>query len=154
MVADGLITNIGSVYIDGATVVGSMTNRLGGRIYITSPMTKTVSISISENDIETGIPIVTGGNDYTLTAEDAAHVSIALPAAYEWKYDASKRAIVISKKGDSNDDNVIDVADIATIISYMAGEAIAGGMKSVDVNGDGVVDVADIATVISIMAGK
>ncbi|MBR3413438.1 MAG: BspA family leucine-rich repeat surface protein [Bacteroidales bacterium] len=148
-VADGLITNYGSIYIDGATAVGSMTNRLGGRIYITSPMTKNVSISISENDIETGIPIITGGNDYTLTAEDATHISIALPAAYEWKYDASIHAIVISKKGDSNDDNTIDVADIATIISYMAGDTKALDLKSVDVNGDGVVDVADIASVIS-----
>lgn len=153
-VVDGLITNSGSVYIDGATKVNGLANRVVGRIYITSPMTKTVSINISENDIETCIPIITGGNGYVLTAEDATHISITLPAVYEWKYDASKHAIVISKKGDSNDDNVIDVADIATIISYMAGDTKVLDLKSVDVNGDGVVDVADIATVISIMAGK
>lgn len=153
-VADGLITNSGSVYIDGATAVNGMTNRLGGRIYITSPMTKDISVSIFENYIETGTPIILGGNGYTLTAEDAAHISITLSTAYEWKYDASKRAIVISKKGDSNDDNVIDVADIATIISYMAGGRNGIELKQVDANDDGVVDVADIATIISIMAGK
>ena len=153
-VADGLITNSGSVYIDGATTVSGMTNRLGGRIYITSPMTKTVSISISEKDIETGAPVIIGGNDYTLTAEDAAHISIILPTVYEWKYNASTCVIVIIKKGDPNDDNVIDVADIATIINYMSGNSEGIEQKLVDVNGDGVVDVADIATVISIMAGK
>ena len=55
-------------------------------------------------------------------------------------------------KGDVNGDGSVDVADIATIISKMAGD---GGSPSdaADVNGDGTVDVADIATVIDIMAG-
>ena len=59
-------------------------------------------------------------------------------------------------KGDTNGDNVIDVADIATIISVMAGGAgIANPLQQMaDVNEDGIVDVADIATVISIMAGS
>lgn len=53
--------------------------------------------------------------------------------------------------GDVNDDQAVDVADIATIISVMSGSSIA---DNADVNGDGAVDVADIATVISIMAGQ
>ena len=52
--------------------------------------------------------------------------------------------------GDVNGDLSVDVADIATIISVMAG-AVAS--VQADVNGDGAVDVADIAEVISIMAG-
>jgi hypothetical protein len=55
------------------------------------------------------------------------------------------------KDGDVNGDNVVDVADISSVISVMAGEDASS--FSADVNGDGVVDVADIATVISIMAG-
>ena len=58
-------------------------------------------------------------------------------------------------KGDVNADGTVDVADIATIISVMAGGApVPDGSPSgaADVNGDGTVDVADIATVISIMA--
>lgn len=56
----------------------------------------------------------------------------------------------VGKEGDVNTDGVIDVADIATIISVMAD----GGATKLqyDVNDDGTVDVADIATTISIMA--
>ena len=59
------------------------------------------------------------------------------------------------KKGDVNGDCVVDVADIATIISVMASTAAPSGEavdEPADVNGDGVVDVADIATVIGIMS--
>ncbi len=58
-------------------------------------------------------------------------------------------------EGDVNGDGVVDVADISSIISVMAGTATAGASASdaADVNGDGVVDVADISSVISIMAG-
>ncbi len=56
-------------------------------------------------------------------------------------------------KGDVNGDGIVDVADIATIISVMAaGDKIVETVISADVNEDGVVDVADIATIISIMA--
>ena len=57
-------------------------------------------------------------------------------------------------EGDVNGDNTVDVADIANIISVMAGGSEGGSATSADVNGDGIVDVADIATVISIMARK
>ena len=54
------------------------------------------------------------------------------------------------KDGDVNGDGAVDVADISTIISVMAGASASG---TADVNGDGTVDVADIAAVITIMAG-
>ena len=52
--------------------------------------------------------------------------------------------------GDVNGDGTVDVADISSIISVMAGDDSYG--KAADVNVDGTVDVADISTVISIMA--
>ncbi len=52
-------------------------------------------------------------------------------------------------KGDVNGDGSVDVADISTIISVMAGTV---QNAKADVNGDGNTDVADISTVISIMA--
>ena len=55
--------------------------------------------------------------------------------------------------GDLNHDNVIDVADIASIISLMAG-CDCLPVYEADVNGDGAIDVADIASIISIMAGN
>lgn len=61
-------------------------------------------------------------------------------------------AKAVYKKGDVNIDGAIDVADIATIISVMAGTDTAQG--NADVNGDGVIDVADIANTIDIMAAN
>ncbi|MBQ4392595.1 MAG: dockerin type I repeat-containing protein [Prevotella sp.] len=57
-------------------------------------------------------------------------------------------------KGDVNGDGVVDVADIATIISVMAGSVESDFPTLADVNVDGTVDVADIATIISIMAAN
>ena len=62
----------------------------------------------------------------------------------------------VGLKGDVNGDGTVDVADIATVISVMAGAAVpdVSPSGSADVNGDGTVDVADIAAIISIMAGE
>ena len=54
---------------------------------------------------------------------------------------------------DVNCDGKVDVADIATIISFMAGTDSSLD-RSVDVNNDGNVDVADIATIIDEMAAQ
>lgn len=56
-------------------------------------------------------------------------------------------------QGDVNSDFVVDVADIATVISVMAGTSSVSSATA-DVNLDGTVDVADIATIISKMAGN
>jgi len=57
------------------------------------------------------------------------------------------------KKGDVNGDGTVDVADITSVISIMAGSA-AIAHSAADVNGDGSVDATDITTIISIMAGQ
>ena len=59
----------------------------------------------------------------------------------------------IETLGDVNGDGRVDVADIAAIITVMAGLNHNPDYKA-DVNGDTRVDVADIATVIDIIAGK
>ena len=61
---------------------------------------------------------------------------------------------VIEIEGDVNQDGTVDVADIATVISVMAGDEDDQNAKLADVNHDGTVDVADIASIISIMAGQ
>ena len=56
--------------------------------------------------------------------------------------------------GDVNGDGVVDVADISSIITVIAGSAGDDPMSArADVNGDGAVDVADISFVITIIAG-
>ncbi len=56
-------------------------------------------------------------------------------------------------KGDVNGDKVVDVADISSILTVMAGDESKTSKEQADVNGDNTVDVADISTVLSIMAG-
>ncbi|MBR6187812.1 MAG: S8 family serine peptidase [Prevotella sp.] len=60
---------------------------------------------------------------------------------------------VVKVFGDVNLDGTVDVADIASVITVMAGSAGVSSAQA-DVNGDGVVDVADIATIISEMAAR
>ena len=60
--------------------------------------------------------------------------------------------VMTAEPADVNGDGTVDVADISTIISIMAGAGTAS--VSADVNGDGQVDVADISTVISEMAAR
>ena len=56
--------------------------------------------------------------------------------------------------GDVNGDGVVDVADVSSVVSVMAGDETGTTVARADVNGDGTVDVADISNIISIMAGK
>ena len=59
--------------------------------------------------------------------------------------------IKTQKQGDVNNDLVVDVADIATVVDVMA----SGNYNAMaDVNGDKTVDVADIATIVDIMAAN
>lgn len=57
------------------------------------------------------------------------------------------------KSGDVNGDGAIDVADIAAVISVMAGSTDVS-FANADVNGDGNVDVTDISAVIDLMVGQ
>ena len=56
--------------------------------------------------------------------------------------------------GDVNGDFVVDVADISSILTVMAGNGSGEMTDKADVNNDGTVDVADISSVLTIMAGN
>lgn len=107
-----------------------------------------------------------GGELWSVSGDDATKMGGTRADMTGWHYlavhdvtDASATDVTISylweaapkPSGDVNGDSAVDVADIATIISVMAGET-GYTTEQADVNGDSVVDVADIATVISIMA--
>ena len=62
--------------------------------------------------------------------------------------------VVKGTPGDVNGDGAVNVADISSVISVMAGEESEEVTKAADVNGDGAVNVADIASIIGIMAGE
>lgn len=85
--------------------------------------------------------IVTSGQTYALLY-DATHPNESITV----------RCTVI-ELGDVNADTVIDVADIATVIDYLAGNQSVAKLMA-DVNSDGIVDIADIAAIIDLMADK
>ena len=93
----GNIINSGSVYVDGTVSLADMQNKQGGRIYITSSLTKDIHIRIEASDVELDVPIILGGEGYSLTEADLNHIHLTLPVGYEWKYDAVQGGIVISQ---------------------------------------------------------
>ena len=77
---------------------------------------------------------------------------------YTLKYYDADESLVITftlgklPMGDVNGDGVVDVADISSILTFMAGGNGGVDISDADINNDGKVDVADIATVITKMA--
>lgn len=122
-------------------------------IYIDGEETaSTTDITIRPSDI---CPVLNylGRSQYTADPRFVGYLSDVRIYNYALNGDEVKRAMngeeEHSLKGDVNGDGVVDVADIAGIISVMAKGEYA---DKADVNADGIVDVADISTVISIMA--
>ncbi len=68
--------------------------------------------------------------------------------------DFTFKGVRVRETCDVNADGAVDVADIATVISVMAGQETEPTKNRSDVNGDGTVDVADIATIIDAMASN
>ena len=57
--------------------------------------------------------------------------------------------------GDVNDDEKINIADVTSILSIMAGNQSDSLIReAADVNDDGAINVADVTSVLSIMAGN
>ena len=57
--------------------------------------------------------------------------------------------------GDVNDDGIINIADVTSILSIMAGNQSDSLIReAADVNDDGAINVADVTSVLSIMAGN
>jgi len=91
------IINSGMVYTDGSCNVKNLQNKRGGRIYLTGALTKPIHITVKDvADIETGVPVVAGADGYMLSENDPRLITITLPEGYDWRYDATQRAIVIS----------------------------------------------------------
>ena len=89
------------------------------------------------------------GGTFYLAMHDVTDASATeLTISYMWE-------AAPKPSGDVNGDNTVDVADIASVLTVMAGvEPDPVSARNADVNNDGKVDVADIATILSIMAAK
>ena len=141
-----------------------------------SAANKTVKVGIQGKAVLTALPLPLNA-DYSALTWTSANSSIATVSSRGVVTGVQKGTTTVTAKissaagrnhsrqfnvtveetpsnSDPNGDGTVDVADIATIISYMAGQTGAISMEQVDVNGDGSVDVADIANVISIMAAR
>lgn len=155
-----IIDNNAILNLGGSVTIKEIKQGPLGRIFLTSKLYNKWTIDLTghlTSDYYDGQFIMEGGSGYVLTAADLALLDFRLPAGCSVSLDTAHNAIVLHiatfPLGDVNLDFAVDVADIAAIISMMAGST---GISSAyaDVNGDGVVDVADISTIIDIMAGK
>ncbi len=96
-VGSDVLVNSGQIYTDGTVAVGSMTHRPGGKMYITGSLTRDINMSIDASDVELDVPIILGGEGYSLTEADLGYIHLTLPVGNEWKYDAVQGGIVISQ---------------------------------------------------------
>lgn len=116
------------------------------KYYLEDGDTKLVVVNNSKNlsklaDAGAEMIVVTG---IVNTASDAYQVKLVKDAV-----DANSAV-----NADVNGDNSVDVADISSILTVMAGDTSKVSMEQADVNRDNSVDVADISTVLSVMASK
>ena len=113
------------------------------------------SITIRPSDIHPVLNYI-GRSQYNSDPGFMGYISDMRLYNYALTADEVRRAmngeVEFGIKGDVNGDGVVDVADISSIISVMAGETTDFSPTAADVNGDDQVDVADISTVITIMA--
>ena len=87
--------------------------------------------------------------------ETIAVTGVVNTASGAYQIKLTKNAVDVNAtiKGDVNGDKEVDVADISSILTVMAGDTSTFTKEQADVNGDSDVDVADISTVLTIMAG-
>ena len=119
---------------------------------------------LTDVTVEAETPFPFSNADYAFPAKVYRLATLHVPAgtvdAYRncegWKEFDNIEEISTAIKGDVNGDKVVDVADIASVITVMADSVGSGSPAAAvaDVNGDKVVDVADIASIITIMAAQ
>ena len=123
-VGSDVLVNSGQIYTDGTVAVGSMTHRPGGKMYITGSLTRDINMSIDASDVELDVPIILGGEGYSLTEADLGYIHLTLPAGNEWKYDAVQGGIVVCQSTGLMD---IDAAPTQIADSYdAAGRKVNG----------------------------
>ena len=94
---NGTIYNGGTLYLGGdGYAYDYIYNGASGRIYIIGKLNIIIRIHINITDIVLDTPIILGGSDYVLTADDIKKIQIILPDGYTWRYDASRGGIIIT----------------------------------------------------------
>lgn len=137
---------------DGVHCEYVLTRYTASCCYYQSVLAPRTGISVTNDKTRINKDLITSASPMISIDDDTAPIAqdAAVKAVENWySADTSHDDTV---PGDVNEDGVVDVADIASVISVMSGELSVSKAKA-DVNGDGTVDVADIATVIFFMSG-
>ena len=154
---EGQIVNSGNVYLDGTVSVSNLQNKQGARIYVTSALTKDITIVIAEaSDVEEKTPIVLGAEGYTLTTADMAHIKMTLPEGYGRRYDKTAKAIILYKlaglMGDVNNDTKVTITDAVGLVNCILGNPSADfNDDAADINQDGNITITDAVGVVNII---
>lgn len=139
---------------DGVHCEYVLTRYTASCCYYQSVLAPRTGISVTNDKTRINKDLITSASPMISIDDDTAPIAqdAAIKAVENWYSVNKDTSHDDTVPGDVNEDGVVDVADIASVISFMSGELSVSKVKA-DVNGDGTVDVADIATVIFFMSG-
>ena len=139
---------------DGVHCEYVLTRYTASCCYYQSVLAPRTGISVTNDKTRINKDLITSASPMISIDDDTAPIAqdTAVKAVENWYSVNKDTSHDDTVPGDVNEDGVVDVADIASVISFMSGELSVSKVKA-DVNGDGTVDVADIATVIFFMSG-
>ena len=156
---------------EGITLVEAVaTDRYAGEIVVGNPAPNEYNIC----GIQLGLETITGKSgalitltlkaadnvrpgEYTGTISDVDFITTGRqhvrPVNYTFKVTVEKGTAALL--GDANDDSLINMSDVTTIINYvLAKNPTPFNFINADCNGDGLINMSDVTGVINIILGK
>ena len=56
--------------------------------------------------------------------------------------------------GDVNDDGIVNITDVTTLIDYLLGNSMTINEAAADISGDGLINISDVTTIIDFLLGN
>ena len=71
----------------------------------------------------------------------------------EYKYDFNSGTAPEYEMGDVNHDNILSIADVTAVQSYIAGNSVEIDISLADIDGDSFITIADCTVIQKVIAG-
>ena len=134
-------------------VIPTSVTAIGDRAFYNMPSLKTIKVGWKED-----IPVnETTGAYSVFNNTDLTDVVLYVPAGTKATYAETmpwSQIPTIIEQGDVNDDGVVTIADVTSLVNIILGKNPAPENGVADVNGDGGVTIADVTALVNIILGK
>ena len=161
-------TNYGTVcgvYVTGTATHAAHSSNSGqyynAYAYVTgaSGSVLTTSVATITNDPETVVEGLSdhGSADYQKGIEALTNAgadsgeALLLPVASDGEKVVFRRTL--KKKGDVNDDLILNILDVSTLLDILAGEPVEYDLAIADVTGNGALSIVDVSELLNLLAG-